>query len=249
MKCTNWGRKIGIEDKVCPYCNAENKLAARHGANMKQYDKRFKKTQGEVEGSAKRMEGLGTRAAILAVLVIGILIMIIVSGLNYDDPDTSSIKKADAKRNSEKYAAEMDGYLERGEYQEFVSFVHSHGVDFWEEPYKRFRSVDYCAGYYYDCVRHMESVILRSTDPDYWDSTDMEISHFCRYLSAFQETYAVQKKREKNSAYLACMDDMEENLRAMLRAYLGMDDEEVDSFLDLSDAKMAMRMEEIIKHE
>ena len=249
MKCTNCGRKIGIEDKVCPYCNAENKLATQHSANVEQYDKRFKKTQGEVESSAKRMEGLGTRAVILAVLVIGILITIIVTGWNYDDPDPSSSKKKAAQRNREKYAVEMDGYLERGEYQEFVSFIHSHGVDFWEEPYKRFQLVDYCADYYYDCVRHMECVILRSTDPDYWDSTDMEISHFCIYLHSFHATYLGQKEREKKDAYFAYVEDMEQNLRAMLRTYLGMNDEEVDSFLELSEAKMAVRMEEIIKHE
>ena len=249
MKCTNCGRKIGIEDKVCPYCNTENKLASQHKANMAQYDKRFKKTQREVEGSAKRMEGLGTRAVILAILMIGILIMVIVDGVNYADPDTSGEKKADAKRNGKQYAAEMDRYLEQGEYQDYVAFVHSHEVDFWEEPYKRFRSVDYCAGYYYECIRHMESIILRSTDPDYWDNADLNISHFCRYLCEFRDTYAAQKKSEKNSVYLACMDDMNQNVRAMLRTYLGMDDGEVDGFMDLSDAKMAVRMEEIIKHE
>lgn len=249
MKCTNCGRKIGVEDKVCPYCNSENKLAVQHAANMAQYDQRFKKTQGEVESSAKRMEGLGTRAVILAVLLIGILITSIVSGLNYADPDTDAIKEADAKKHGAEYAAEMDRYLEQGEYQDYVAFVHSHGVSFWDDAYQKFRSVDYCAGYYYECVRHMESVIFRSTDPDYWDSTDLNISHFCSYLCEFRDTYAVQKEREKNSVYLDCMDDMNQNVRAMLRSYLGMDDGEVDGFMDLSEAKMAVRMEEIIKHE
>ena len=249
MKCTNCGRKIGIEDKVCPYCNAVNQLAAQHSANMAQYDKKFKKTQRDVEGSAKRMEGLGNRAAILAVLMIGILITMFVAALNYADTDTREDRKADAKRHKKEYAAEMGRYLEQGEYQDYVAFVHSHGVDFWEEPYKSFRSVNYCADYYYDCIRHMESIILRSTDPDYWDSTDVNISHACTYISAFQETYKAQRKSEKNGTYLAYMDDMEQNLRAMLRTYLGMDDGEVDSFLDLSEAKMAVRMEEIIKHE
>lgn len=249
MKCTNCGKKIGIEDRVCPYCQCENKLAAQHEKNMGQYDKSFGKTQGEVEGSAKKMEGLGIRAIILAVLVIGILVMSIASANNYADPDTDKIIEEDSKKHSAEYAAQLDRYLEQGDYLEFEAFVHSHNVSFWEADYEKFRSVNYCASYYYECIRHAESVFLRSTDPDYWDSTDLNVSHFCMYLHEFQETYAVQRESEKKEAYISCMDDMYENLKALLRTYLKMDDEEVDSFLDLSEAKMAVRMEEVVKDE
>lgn len=249
MKCTNCGKKIGIEDRVCPYCQTENKLATRHEKNMARYDRKFKKTQGEVEGSTKRMEGLGIRAIILAVLMIGILVTSVVSAGNYADPDTEKIKEADAKKHSAEYAAQLDRYLERGDYLEFAAFVYSHEVSFWEKDYEKFRSVNYCASYYYECIRHMESVILRSTDPDYWDSTDLNISHFCSYLHEFQETFAVQREREKKESYVDCMYDMDENLRALLRTYLKMNDEEVDSFLELSEAKMAVRMEEVLKGE
>lgn len=249
MKCANCGRKIGIEDKVCPYCNQVNKLAEQHAENSKQYDKRFQKTQGEVLDSAKKMEGLGIRAIILAVLVIGILIMSVVSSLNYADPDTDKIKEADAKKNAVEYAKLMDEYLEQGDYLGFKSFVYSHKISFWDPPYDQFVSVNYCAQNYYECVRHMESIILRSDDPDYHDDLDLNISHVSMYLREFWDVYAVQMKREKNETYRAYIEDMDQDIRAMLRTYLQMSEEEVDAFTDLTEAKMAVRLEEVLKHE
>ena len=249
MKCAKCGRKIGVEDKVCPYCNSVNELAAQHEKNMERYERKFKKTQGEAVGSVKRMEGLRVRLEILAILMVGMLIMGFIIAVNYADPDTDKEIEADSRKHSTEYAAEMDRYLEQGDYQSFYAFVHCHNISFWEEDYKKFRSVNYCTYDYYECICHMESVILRSTDSSYYDSTDLNISHFCMYLCEFRDTYAAQKESEKNSVYLACMDDMHQNLRALLRCYLGLSDDEVDEFWDLSDAKMAVRMEEVLKNE
>lgn len=249
MKCTNCGRKIKIEDKVCPYCNSVNALAEQHARNVGQYDKKFKKTQGEVLDSARKMEGLGIQAILLAVLVIGIVIMSIVSSMNYADPDLDAIKASDAKKNASDYAEIMDQYLERGDYLDFTAFVHSHKISFWDPPYDRFVCVNYCAQNYYDCVRHMESIILRSDDPDYYDSLDLNISHASAYLRGFWDVYAVQLEREKNETYRAYLEDMNQDIHAMLRSYLQMSEEEVEAFTDLTEAKMAVRMEEVLKHE
>ena len=54
MKCKKCGRTIGVEDKVCPYCQAVNDLAAAHEQNIKEFDKEFSKTQKEVAGSAQK---------------------------------------------------------------------------------------------------------------------------------------------------------------------------------------------------
>ena len=249
MKCTNCGKKIGIEDKVCPYCKAENALAMKHEQNMQEYDKRFQNTKGDVLDSAKKMEGLGVRAIILAVLVIITVILSIAGERNYEDPDVEKEKERDAKKHATEYAAIMDDYLAKGDYVDFEAFVYSHEISFWDPPYDKFNSVNYCASDYYECIRHMESVILRSTDPDYFDSTEMNVNHFCSYLNEFQTTYKARREIEKSETYRAYMDDMEQNLRALVRAYLKMSDGEVDEFMKLSDAKMAVRMEEVLENE
>lgn len=249
MKCKNCGKKIGIEEKRCPYCNAVNELAMQHEQNMQAYDKKFQNTKGEVLDSAKKMEGLGVRAIILAILVIGIVILTVLSSKNYEDPDTEKIKAADAVKNAQEYATIMDDYLAKGEYVDFEAFVYSHEISFWDPPYDKFNSVNYCAHDYYECVRHLESVILRSTDPDYFDSTETNVNHFCTYVNEFQTTYEARREIEKNETYRAYMDDMQENLKALIRAYLKMSDGEVEEFMKLSDAKMAVRMEEVLGNE
>ncbi|MCR5251579.1 MAG: hypothetical protein K6E50_13335 [Lachnospiraceae bacterium] len=249
MKCTKCGRTIGVEGKICPYCKTENSLARRHEENIGRFEGEFRKTETDVVKSAGSLAGLGIRAVILALLVIGILVMSRVTEYNYRGPDTDEILKKDALAHVEEYTAEMDEYLSRGEYMEFEAFVYSHEIPCTYDEYRKFLSVNYCAASYYECVRYMETIILRSTDPDYWDSLDVDMSGFCRYLDSFNEVIAVQKEREKDSTYHACIEDMEQDLRAMLRTYLHFSEEETDEFMQLSEAKMAVRMEEVLKDE
>jgi len=68
-------------------------------------------------------------------------------------------------------------------------------------------------------------------------------------VNEFQTTYEARREIEKNETYRAYMDDMKENLKALIRAYLKMSDGEVEEFMKLSDAKMAVRMEEVLENE
>ena len=47
----------------------------------------------------------------------------------------------------------------------------------------------------------------------------------------------------------AYIEDMYQNLRSLLKAYVKLDDAGVDEFLELSDAKMAVRLEEVFADE
>lgn len=249
MKCKKCGRTIGVEDKLCPYCQTVNDLAAAHEQNIKEFDKEFSKTQSEVTGSAQKLEGLGIRAVILAVLVTAILVMHFVTKRNYHGPDMDAIRSRDAQTHREEYKKELDGYLESGEYLDYIAFIHAHGIYLSDEGYEDLRHINYVASDYYECIRHMQGIIYQTTDKEYWNSMDLQISHFSMYLEGFMETYKVQAEAEKNSTYKAYMEDMYQNLRYLLKAYMKLDDAGVDEFLELSKAKMAVRLEEVFVDE
>ena len=63
------------------------------------------------------------------------------------------------------------------------------------------------------------------------------------------EVYEYNVKVEKNEDIAAYMEDMNSDIRAMLRRYLQMTDDEVDEFLGYSQAKKAVAMEEILLRE
>ena len=248
MRCPNCGKTIGIEELICPACGYTNPLAQQHNENIKQYDRRFQKTQDSVIKSAQKTEGIGIRGGIFAILVAIIIALAIVWGMVSDagEGETSEDRKMDALRNKKEYHAQMKEYLDDGDYITFAAFIQQHNIPFDSEPYTEYNRLQYVADEYYSCVQYSEKILFRSDDPDYWDSSELDISHLCMYLDSFAETYEYNKGIEKNEDVAAYMEDMNADIHAMLRKYLNMTDSEADDFLELSETKKAVVMEDIL---
>ena len=221
-----------------------------HKQNMHRFEKKYSDTEKEVSVFAQAVEGLGKKAAILVILVIGIIVTSIMSSVNYSDPDEDKEIRRDSIKNAAAYAEEADGLLKRGEYVEFVSFLYAHELmNFPPEEFDRFRSVRYVAKEYYECIELMEEMILRSDDPEYFDGLDTDISNFCMYVDGFYEVLEAQKNSEKDEINLGYMMDMDTELRAAMRTYFAMDDSGVQDFLNMSRAKKAVKIREVLRHE
>ena len=250
MICQNCRHEIGPEDLKCPYCGADNPFAIQHEKNMRGFDKKYADTEKELTGFAKATEGLGKKAAVLIVLIIGIIVTSVISSINYADPDEDKAAMRDSKKNASAYAEEADGFLERGEYMEYVSFLYAHELmHFPPEEFERFSKVRYVAGDYYECMLELEEMILRSDDPDYFDGLDTDIEIFCNQLKDYLEVYEVQANSEKDEKYLGYMKDMDSELRAAMRVYFAMNEDELKEFMDMSQAKKAVRIREVLRNE
>lgn len=221
-----------------------------HEENMRRFGRRFEWTEKLVLRFAAAMEGLGKKAAVLVVLLIGIIVMSIISSVNYADPDEEKKIRRQSEKNAAALAVEADGFLERGEYVEFTSFLYAHELmNFMPDEFKRFRSVSYVAKEYSECIELMEEMILRSDDPEYFDGLDTDIRNFCMYLEGFYEVFEAQKSSEKDEVYLSYILDMDTELRAAMRAYFDMDDAGVQELLDMSRAQKAVKIREVLRHE
>ena len=250
MICEKCKYEFGPEELRCPRCGAVNPFAVQHEQNMQQFEQSYAATEKEVSGFAKAVEGLGKKAAILIVLLVGIIVTTAIYSYNYSDHDEEKAVRRDAQKNAAAYAEEADGFLERGEYTEYVSFLYAHELmNFPPEEFKRFRSVQYVAREYYECIQLMEEMILRSDDPDYYDKLDTNIRNFCMYLESFYEVLEAQKSSEKSEKYLAYILDIDEELKAAMRTYFSMDDKELREFLDMSRAQKAVKLSEVLRHE
>ena len=251
MKCPNCGKNIGIEVSECPDCGYANPLARKHNENIRKYDRRFRKTQDNVLASAQKTEGVGIRGGIFAILVAVIIILAFVWGavIAAGEGDTDEDRKRDALKNKTEYSEQMRGYLEEGDYITFLSFIRYHNIPFDSEPYIDYRKVYYIADRYYTCVQLWEKILLRSDDPDFWDSSELDISHLCMYTDSFLEVYKCNVEIEKNEEFVTYIEDMNSDIRAMFRRYLKMTDQEVDEFLGYSQAKKAVTIEGILLGE
>jgi hypothetical protein len=252
MVCENCKHEIGPDQKFCPKCGAKNVFAEKHEENMQQFAKDYAATEKEVKSFGQAMEGLGKKAAILAALLIGIIVCNILTSMNYADPDEArdAAIRSDAEKNIETYMQQADSLLESGAYMEYVNLLYAHQLSSsMPEEMNRFRQVTYVAREYYECIDEMEQMILRSDDPDYFDGLDTDIETFCMYLDGFYEVYEVQKDSEKDEIYLGYILDMEEDLRAMVRTYLAMDEDGLQEFLNMSEAQKAVKVREVLRHE
>ena len=250
MICENCKHEIGPEDLKCQNCGAANPFAVQHQENMQQFAGEYAATEKEVSGFAKAVEGLGKKAAVLVLLLVGTIVMLVISSLNYADPDEDEAARRDAVKNAAAYADEADGFLERGEYMEYVSFLYAHELmNIPPEEFRRFQCVHYVAKEYYECIELLEEMILRSDDPDYHDGLDTDIRNFCMYLDGFYEVYEAQKSAEKSEEYLAYILDMEAELKAAMRTYFAMDEGALQEFLDMSQAQKAVKIREVLRHE
>ena len=250
MICEKCKHEIGPEELKCPYCGADNPFALQHVQNMEQFGQRYEETRSDVVGSAKKTGELAKKAAILAVLIIGIIITNLITNYNYADHDPEDAIRREAEKNAEAYAEEFDGFLERGEYTEGVSFLYAHELmNFQPEEFARFRSVTYVANEYYECIKLMEEMILRSTDEDYYDGLDTDIRNFCMYLESFYKVLEAQGESEKHEKYLIYIEDIGVELNAAMKTYFNMDDDGLDEFLAMSQAQKAVRLEEVLRNE
>ena len=250
MICNECKHEVGAEQLYCPNCGALNPFAKQHEQNMRRFKGEYAETEKEVSRFAQAVEGLGKKAAILVALIIGIIVTTIIASANYADPDEDKIARREAEKNIDAYCKEAEGLLENGEYVEFTSFLYAHELmNLMPEEIDHLRSVSYVAKEYYECIQLLEVMILRSDDPDYYDSLDTDIRNFCMYVEGFYEVFEAQKNSEKDEKYLAYILDMDKELHAALRSYLSMDDNEVEEFLGMSRAQKAVKVQEVLTHE
>ncbi|MCR4650881.1 MAG: hypothetical protein K5662_03910 [Lachnospiraceae bacterium] len=250
MICDNCRHEIGPEDLKCPNCGADNPFALQHAKNMEEYEAAYKETEEKARQFAGNTASIGKRAAILAILLIGIVVMLIVSRMNYADPDSDKAVIKDAVKNVDLYSDMMEEYLENGEYMECASFIFAHEIkSLHGNEYARFGNIDFVIMDYYECIRGMEDIVFRSNEADYFSSLDTDINNYCMYLEDFYSTYANMKLLESNAQYLSYMDDMETELRTAMRVYFSMDEEEIDSFLKMTRAGKAVKIEEVLDNE
>ncbi len=221
-----------------------------HSENMQKYDAAYTDTRRRVIGSALKTGGLAKRAAVLIILIIASIIMSVISSVNYADPDPEAEARRDSERNAAAYAQEAEGYLQRGEYTEYMSYLYAHELQYSPpSEFDHLKSVTYVASEYYDCIKYMEVIILRSDDPDYFDGLDTDIGIFARGIEEFYEVYEVQKESKSGKDYIACMDEMKAEIEAAMRVYFAMDEDELGDFLAATETQKGVILEEVLRHE
>ncbi len=250
MICKNCKHNIGPGDLKCPNCGADNPFAVQHVKNMETFDKDYKKTKSEVVSSAQKTGGLAVRAVILIVLLIVSVIIYNVASYNYTDKDPDEAIRRESEKNAAALAQEAESLLKQGEYMNYMCFLQAHEIsNFPPREFEHLRKVNYVVSDYYECIKSMEEIIMRSSDPDYFDNLDSHIFSFCMYLDSFYEVLEAQKSSEEDAFLVSCMEDMQAELETAIKTYFSMDDNDLKEFLSMSESKKGLKLTEVLRHE
>lgn len=245
MKCKYCGGEVGLEEKFCPYCGKPNEQAQLHHQNMAHYRRRFAQTEAEVVGSARKYSQIIPRIVAILLLLIAAVVMFALSQNAYFFSE--EMRRLAAERHPDSIIAQLDGYLENREYLSFSSCFEYNNLRTYGTPFADYSDVEYCADNYSYFVLRLEKLFLNDKS-DNWRkySADDDIRRLCECLDDFEEAYGRSLRSEQLPLHRSAMDDMRENIRDMMRVYLGIEDEEWEAFLALSANRKAARIEEVL---
>ena len=242
MKCKHCGGEVGLEQRFCPYCGKPNEEAMKHVEEMEKIQSSYKKTEEKVVASTNKYVGLTVRLAVLLLLVIGTVITSVIKENAYSFP--SDNRRKEALRNSKQHSEILRQYLQDGDYIGFEEYLGYHNIPAYLDQYAEFDEIENCTACYLRCIQNFEEVVMTYEDDNWLDSACEKIGYNLTY---FYKECEKQKKEENAQAYKACIDDMVEQMNTAVYIYLGLDEEELQEFLEWKKLEQAEYVEGVIR--
>ncbi len=229
MKCKYCGGNIGLEDKFCPYCGKPNELAQQHVRDMRQYSDEFAETKRDVYRTTNLFSGAVVRVIILAVLIVAIVAVLYLTENAYSF--ARDAKERDARRNAATYTKQIDDMLAEEDYRGIANFAEAHYINSWLSEYEAYEQIIVASKMYTRAVQYLMNAQFAGSAEVYAGEEYLlnKVGFFASTLSDFYvQTDPAQfgsgidvQKSEQTIA------GMRENLNALMKAYLGLTEEEI----------------------
>ncbi len=245
MQCEKCGGTLTLEDVVCPYCEEVNKHAIQHIREMKRYKKAFEGTQADVYSTTKKYTRTVIKIGVIAVLLVVTVICGIASGKAYSI--RRMWKTSQSVRNADERKAVMEQYLEERDYYSLSLYADEYYIDTYEGTFQEYDSVIRMANCYY----YIHTGILHLMKPYEGADITYDVHNISNSVNDFYKIfnpdyYYYIGDSEKNREIAA---EVEEQIKALLIAYVGITGEEADALSGMSDAQRILVIEEKLLHE
>jgi hypothetical protein len=246
MKCIGCGGEIGLTDEFCPHCGRKITETAGFRADLKGYQEKSEKTKKGLAKTLSENVPMLISVVVMVVLLIGLGIASYINEEAYHF--RSDALRKEAKKNYETYSVEIQKYLDAGDYTGFAAFKENHNIAEWEEPYDDLRLLWEINEEYTSLVANVESVVMFGPEAR-WYRPEMEVEYCQDAIRDFYHEYEYRQDEIENDTYAAYIHDMKREADAILKVYLGLDDEEREAFLESSDIEQRAYLEEVLIHE
>ena len=243
MKCEHCGNNLSLEDKVCPYCGRENKLAAKHNQDMDKYEEDYASVKKEVLSNSRRFNGFTARLTIAAILIALLASVLVAYGHKYDIRSAREERQILAHYNEHK--ATIDGLIRSRDHLGLYQYCRVNKLSYlreFDEYYAAYtaseRYADICDQIFY----------LNEESPYYFKPEES----FEEIASASQKINEMRKPQHEyenekyysNQEVVAYINDLADHSDLIIRGYFGMDEEEMEAFKSMSKARKQLKLEE-----
>ena len=246
MKCTSCGGEIGLTDEYCPHCGRKIEETAGYRGDLKYYKDKNAKTKKKLSRTISDNMSLVISAVVMVVLLIGIAVAFYVSEEAYIFR-YNALRK-DAKKNYETYSVEIQRLLDAGDYAGFAAFKEYHNIAEWEEPYDDLRLLWEMTEEFASLAGSVESAAMFGPEAR-WYRPEQDVDSCQDAIRDFYHEYEYRQSEIEADPYAAYIHDMKREADAILKVYLGLDDEEREAFLGASDIEETAYLEEVLIHD
>ena len=243
MKCISCGGEISFADEVCPYCGRPLTETAGHRADVKKYKNKNERTKKLLRQVIAENIPMGISATGMLLLMIGLAVEAYIIENAYHFKEDA--RRREAMKHQETYVAELQRYLDAGDYTALVAFCEYHKIPKFEAPYDKYALLLDMAEYYDDLVGTVESSVIFGEDAKRY-RPESDVFNCRMAISIFYREYDYKKDEIKKDPCKDYIYDMREKADMVLESYLGLDKKGRAAYFEGSENKQEAYLEEVI---
>ena len=232
MKCESCGAALSLDAQYCPYCGRENAAVKQHVKDMAHYQGEFEATKKNVYEKTHTYTHNTVKIAIVAVLAIVWVILVIMVSCAWEIEN--AVSNARNSRDFAKHEAQILEYMEEEEYYALSVYCEKNDIQTYDTKFEKYEPVISLANSY----RWAYEYFLKIMSPAeyYEENMDTYVGYLADYVGYFYESYSRDwEEYDYNNRYdmdvlQPELDKMEAKMQVLLRAYIGLTEEEAKQF-------------------
>ena len=243
MKCISCGGECRLTDEVCPYCGRQLVETSGYRSDIKKYKGKNEKTQKILDKVASENVPMIISVLVMVLLLTGIGVMIYINDNAYTFREEFMRKKAE--KNYEGSLAEIQKYLDAGDYTGFASYIEYNNIYVHKGPFEDLKLLGRFAEKYVELVNCVEKAVVFGDNAERYNPEE-SVSD-CRWaICFFYQEYDYYSSEIEEDSYKEYIYDMKKKADKILEIYLGMDGDEITSFLQSSENEQEVYLEEVL---
>ena len=251
MKCEFCGAALSLNTKYCPYCGKENIEAKKHVQDMARYQGEFEATKKKVYEKTHAYTHNVVKIAVVAILAIVWVILLIMVVCAWDIE--RAVIKMNHERNFTKHEARILEYLEQEEYYVLAKYCEENEIWTYDTTFESYEPVLRMSSWY----KSIYEDIMQLSTPTEYELEHMEdyVHYLADSVEYFYSDYNVDWKERSEwvgmdlSVWEPELDRMEAKLQVMLRAAVGLTEEEAAQLADMTTGQRTRLLEEGLLNE